>query len=288
MKDPGASSLHMSDFNPHTAIQPFLQAARDASNISTTRAVVSKVLGHADIFCGYDQLRTVIEEESCVRASNHPIPDGESGGERSKILRTLQLFSYGTYQDYMNQMDSYMTLNDIQLFKLRQLTILSLTQDQGDPTLPYQEIQRALQLDDRRQMEQVLISCLYAGVISGKLCQKQQALLLQVPLGCTRDVPISDVPDLLQSVLAVQDRIGGAQQYLNEQQTIVAEHLQFNQAYWKQWATEREVVLDPATNWFGTVAAEVTSAAAAMDVTGRRQKRSRGGLTGMGVSAFQV
>jgi hypothetical protein len=166
------------------ALKPFLQAGQESSSasFSTLAALVAKVLSHADIFAGYDQLKAVLLEPIQRTA-----PNGDKGEE---ILRTLDLFSHGTYADYVaGGGTKFMTLSDSQVFKLRQLTVLSLVQAaclQKLDYLDYSTVEQAIVLESSsvaassveklRAVETILISCMYSGAVSGRLCQKTQSL----------------------------------------------------------------------------------------------------------------
>jgi hypothetical protein len=297
------------------ALKPFLQAGQESSSasFSTLAALVAKVLSHADIFAGYDQLKAVLLEPIQRTA-----PNGDKGEE---ILRTLDLFSHGTYADYVaGGGTKFMTLSDSQVFKLRQLTVLSLVQAaclQKLDYLDYSTVEQAIVLESSsvaassveklRAVETILISCMYSGAVSGRLCQKTQSLRFTTGRFASRDVPVAAAPDLLATVRQLQSRLQQAQQYLGVADVQVQESLAQDEQYWarvRQQADDqqqnrmlRSSSADAWSNAFvghaGLLTAEVTSAAAAMDVTGRRQKRTRGGLNsnttiGGGASAFHL
>ena len=308
MDDPLVDTYPLYDSD--AALKPFLQAAKESSssNYSTLLSLVSKVLSHPEIFAGYDQLKTILTE---------PLQKSDNKGKT--ILRTLDLFSYGCYADYAARSSSdsdFMELSDAQIFKLRQLTVVSLAHEacqQKSDHLSYATVQQALQLEEKttsssatstatpmqkyRAVEQILISCLYSGLVAGRLCQKTQSLRWKTTgQVVSRDVPQTAVPHLISTVRQLQSRLQQAQQHLTRAEQEVHESLRQDEQFWKR--TESSSRPSSAEAWStamvghpGFLTAEVTSAAAAMDVTGRRQnKRSRGGLTtsGGGVSAFQI
>jgi hypothetical protein len=245
------------------ALGPLLQVAQEASaiaNVSTLRAVILKALSHPDIFCGYDQLKVL-----AVAANLDDAP----------LLQTLDLFSYGTYSQYAgttttsaaassSSQQYYLSLTDAQLLKLRQLTVLSCVQDaccgRGDQgkesqqsssssSLSYASIAEALQLTDRRSMEQVVISCIYSRVLNAALCQKtQQVLLTTVPPCSSRDVPLRLpsttttttthhqpllVQDLLDRLRWFEQRLAVSHRDLETAHTDVSQSLEQSAAAWK-------------------------------------------------------
>ncbi|RYH08846.1 hypothetical protein EON65_40615 [archaeon] len=46
--------------------------------------------------------------------------------EFQREFATLNLFAYGTYHDYVSNPANYIELSDSQVYKLRQLSVLSL------------------------------------------------------------------------------------------------------------------------------------------------------------------
>lgn len=238
-------------------IQPFLDAAKGAPEASV-RAIVAKVLSHADLFAGYNELIQVI-----VNPSND-------------IRHTLRLFSYGVWKDYVQNQSQLMTLNESQAYKLKQLTVLSLL-PHNRISLPYATVQEALEMDD---VEPILISLLYAGAIGGQLCQKSQALYW-TECRLSRDVP--DVNSLLDQVRHWRGMTAKAQDALAQQAAYIEHAKECDEQYWKRH--ERPSSWTTATTLFDVAASGVVDHGAA---NLRRQKRSRGGLTNSGSSHFQV
>ena len=58
-----------------------------------------------------------------------PSVQGLSGGEYDKTLRTLELFAYGTFMDYSANRDVFVELSDAQVYKLKQLSVVTLAQE---------------------------------------------------------------------------------------------------------------------------------------------------------------
>lgn len=51
--------------------------------------------------------------------------------ENASSVKTLELFAYGTYQDYLQEQGSFLELPDNQLNKLKQLSLVSLGSSQN-------------------------------------------------------------------------------------------------------------------------------------------------------------
>lgn len=187
--------------NSDEALKPILELAQESanSNISTIRTVVLKSLSDPRIFCGFDEIKQVLQ----------PALTSLGTAEGDTILRTLDLFSYGNYSDYTKAPTGYyLALSDTQVFKLRQLTVLTMVQQACSSSgitrkgcvVPYQTLARELGFSDAtdeavlRQVEEVVLTCVYARVLAGQLCQKSAALFVTSRNGppChPRDVPLS-------------------------------------------------------------------------------------------------
>lgn len=236
---------------------------------------------------------------------------GNADGER--LLSTLDLFSYGTHADYCASPGKYIPLTDSQAFKLRQLTVITLIQNaclHKRSYLSYEDVQQSLPMGDKRAVEDVLISCIYARVVAGQLCQKTGRLLLNSRNGppCrTRDVsPEQGVAAMFERANALQLKILQISQELEQGKAAVKakseSHHNFamNSRDWlsKAQVAAKGIVSGKASGWGDSSSAAAALAAAAlatgqgpMDFSGarggaRRTKRSRGGLSGQADSGF--
>jgi len=202
------------------ALRPLLELAQESAqaNVSTIRTVVLKALSDPKVFAGFDEIKSVVQPR-CQG------PEGES------ILRTLDLFSYGTYGDYHKAAaGTYLTLTDSQIYKLRQLTVITLVQQacsnpqnnnskaaasKGGFLVPYKTLAVELGFLEAsvaataappsesvlRQVEEVVLACVYARVVAGNLCQKSASLFISSRNGppCRpRDVPLSQGAAMLE------------------------------------------------------------------------------------------
>lgn len=114
----------------------------------------------------------------------------ELAGSQEPALRqsyqVLQLFAYGTWADFRTLAGS-VVLSAEQEYKLRQLTILSLASQ--TKVLRYHDLFHALAIDAAhlRQLEDLVIETVYAGLLSGKLNQLHSRFEVHHVQG--RDVP---------------------------------------------------------------------------------------------------
>lgn len=269
------------------ALAQFLEVVEQSSP-STLRAVALKVLSHPQIFCGFDQLKAIMKPKV----------------EDSQLLETLDLFSYGTYHDYSQNQDKYLSLNDQQLSKLQQLTVLTTIQEackNGVSILNYDLLGEALSIDthSRRGIEQIIISCLYARVLNGKLCQKSQQFKIAVPPCCSRDVMPSQITDILATLESLRDRLESSNDRLEKAQNFVHGSVERNEAHWQTVKEQAKQAQSQSSNAaLGSGASNVRNALSAgwsadQGIAGRRSsasrqsKRSRGGMGSFTESSFQ-
>lgn len=284
-----SNSLEMEEplLDENASLAQFLELV-EQSNPSTLRAIVLKVLSHPQIFCGFDRLKSIVKPNN----------------EDSQLLETLDLFSYGTYQDYSNNKDKYLSLNEQQLSKLRQLTILTSVQEvckNGVSVLSYGSLGEALSIntDNRRGIEQIIISCLYARILNGKLCQKSQQFKISAPPCCSRDVMPSQIPDILTTLESLRDRLESSNDHLETAQNFVRCCVQRDEAHWKNVKEQAKQAQSQAPNAAtGSGTSYVGNALSAgwsadQGIAGRRSsasrqsKRSRGGMGSFTESSFQ-
>jgi hypothetical protein len=124
------------------------------TNAGYVHSIISKALSDPSVFTGFDELKMMVEE-SISSSTNSTNTITNSSDTNMTLMNTLDLFSYGTIQDYMMALqsdnlsgsaDKYMTLTDGQILKLKALSIVSAIntycelfkqgneKDQGDST----------------------------------------------------------------------------------------------------------------------------------------------------------
>lgn len=253
-------------------LRPFLDILQqDVNNqkisMATARPIVLKVLAHPEIFCGFDQVKSL-----CVPFL------ADTGGAASSSLsvsNTLDLFSFGCLKDYTSMVatnsDYYLALNDPALTKLGQLTVMTCIQDacdRGEMNISYTALAESLGCGDRsgdddadatiggcangnprdeatwiRNVEDVLIRCVYADVLRGKLCQKSRNFSWEgqpLPVVCPRDVAPKQIPQLLASLRGLTERLEASGTQLLEAEGKVLEGLKEDDRFWKAVQDRRE------------------------------------------------
>lgn len=260
----------MLDTSSQDVLKPLLEAveASKDANIMTIRSLVLKIFSEPSVFAGYDQVKGILASTL-----------SKSGTEGEKLAKTLDLFSYGTYSDYVKDSSMFLPLTDSQIFKLRQLTVLTIVQKfafQKNRIIPYQEFQQALDLSTGRQVEEVLISCIYAGVMAAKLCQKTNSLKLDpTRVFQTRDVPVAQVTQMMEQLQRMRIALQQSQRTMQNNRQEVNRELDQYEAFLKQAEERKKAKTEGPRGWDSeSLAGDITAAV-------RRQKRSRGGPSGV-------
>lgn len=95
-------------------------------------------------------------------------------GPDNKHLQTLELFAYDTYQKYKAQHGSgkFIDLKPQQVKKLKMISIADMSHK--SKVLGYQDLMRLLDIQDLRELEDLMIDCIYNELLSGKLDQMNQ------------------------------------------------------------------------------------------------------------------
>lgn len=130
-----------------------------------------------------------------------------SNTEYAPYLTLLDIFAYGTYQDYKKQKSTLMLpeLSEQMLIKLKYLSIVSLARFHRH--IPYDVLMKELDMSTIRELEDLLIEAIYADVIKGLLffvyfnfhfiiylagTMDQESKLLEVDETISRDVKEED------------------------------------------------------------------------------------------------
>ncbi|RFU78874.1 cop9 signalosome subunit 7 [Trichoderma arundinaceum] len=180
-----------------TSLQPFLALSKSATSPRAAADLVTRATSAPNTFLFTELLQT--PQIQALAAS----------AEFTSYLTLLQIFSYGTYGTY-NATPDLPTLNDTQTLKLRQLSLLSLVSDRSN--LSYDALQKALGLSSAREVEDLVITAIYAGLLHATLDPARQAIQISsvAPL---RDLAPGTIPDMIR---ALQNWAGRCQSTLGD------------------------------------------------------------------------
>jgi hypothetical protein len=256
------------DAEADAALESLLQLAMQCSkNMDTTRTLVMKALSHPTIFSGFDQLNAALE-----------IPSDHV------LWRTLNLFSYGNVSDYMRaEPGHFINLTENQIFKLRQLSVLSIIQKscfEASSVIPYTSLQNDFDGNNQvESIEELLVSCIFAGLFAGKLCQKTQCFYLSctVPIR-SRDVPISQSGYLLERLTSFRNKVDETLSKMAHAKEDVKLQREGHENFWQTNTTAKGIDINKST--FGSLTDRNRNRSAFR----ASNKRSRGvGLPGTGI-----
>ncbi|KAG5967367.1 hypothetical protein E4U58_002178 [Claviceps cyperi] len=114
--------------------------------------------------------------------------------EFASHLNLLRIFSYETYSSYRGVAANLPPLNESQILKLRQLSILSLARDRHN--LHYDVLQQELGLSSAREVEELVITAIYAGLVKATL-DPDRKIVQVTSLAPLRDLEPGCIPSMI-------------------------------------------------------------------------------------------
>ncbi|KAL9600796.1 MAG: hypothetical protein Q9219_002934 [cf. Caloplaca sp. 3 TL-2023] len=117
--------------------------------------------------------------------------------EYSQYHTLLEIFAWGTWADYSSSSSNLPQLSEPQAHKLRQLSLLSLATSPS--TLTYPHLLQALSLPSVRVLEDLVISSIYAGLLTAKLDTQSQRVDVS-SVSPLRDLRPGSIPTLISNL----------------------------------------------------------------------------------------
>merc|ERR1719402_298637 len=115
-----------------------------------------------------------------------------------KYLNLLNLFAYGTYKSLAESAGNLPELTSLMTRKLRLLTVVSLAEQ--NKLLPYNLLMSELEITTVRELEDLVIEGISAGVVLGKLDQKSSCFEVDFVIG--RDIRKIDMGAIVSVLTA--------------------------------------------------------------------------------------
>ncbi|XP_076472684.1 COP9 signalosome complex subunit 7a-like isoform X3 [Babylonia areolata] len=171
-----------------SALEPFLLLLKDARGAGAV-SVISQALDTAGVF-GVGELLDLPHVQDLAE------------GPYASFFRLLMLFACGTYNDYKAEKGGLPELSPAQLRKLQLLTVVTLAMKHK--CLQYSYLQAQLEIPDVRQLEDLIIEGLTAGLFCGKLDQQYQQVELYNIVG--RDLSPSNMASMKTELLGWAER----------------------------------------------------------------------------------
>jgi len=116
--------------------------------------------------------------------------------ECRSFYELLEIFAFGTYDDYKRKNGMIPELSENQMLKLKKLSIVQLASEHR--TIPYVLLLEKLDVSTLRELEDLIIECMYQGLVEGKLDQEKHQFQVDQTIG--RDIQLNEI-DRLVSVL---------------------------------------------------------------------------------------
>jgi COP9 signalosome complex subunit 7 len=170
-------------FRSLTFFQPYLALAKSATSPRAASDLVTRATSDPNTFFFTELLQTP-QIEALLSSEGFV-----------SYYKLLEIFSHGTYSVYKSTPD-LPPLNNAQERNLRQLSLITLAKDR---VLAYSDLIAALGLPSTRELEDLVISAIYANLINATLDPAHETVQIHsvAPL---RDVNPNSVPALLSSL----------------------------------------------------------------------------------------
>ena len=157
-------------------------------------------------------------------------------------MTLLQIFSHGTYSTYTSSPTPLPELTDAQKHKLRQLSLLTLASDKSN-ALTYPSLLKQLELSTTRELEELVISAIYAGLINAQLDPKNEVVQIN-SVAALRDVAPGAINGLLSSLQAWAGRCEATLHSLEAQMSSLRAAADMRAAEATAWASKMETMVE--------------------------------------------
>ncbi|OBT73810.1 hypothetical protein VF21_08005 [Pseudogymnoascus sp. 05NY08] len=164
------------------ALEPFLALSKSATSPTAAIDLIQRATSAPNTFIFSPLLSTP------------PIQALRSSPATAPHFQLLTHFCYGTYNDYISSADALPPLTPVQAQKLRQLSLLTLARDPKN--LAYARLIELLGLSDARELETLVTTAIYAGLLSATL-NPHDGLVAVSSVAPLRDVEPAQIPVLI-------------------------------------------------------------------------------------------
>jgi len=114
--------------------------------------------------------------------------------EHAPYLNLLNIFAYGTFSSLLQNASNLPKVSETMARKLRLLTVITLAETSR--LIPYNHLQQELQVQNERELEDLLIEGISGGAVGGKLDQKSR--VFEVDFVSGRDIRKIDIGNIVQ------------------------------------------------------------------------------------------
>lgn len=212
--------------------QPFLALTKSASSPRAAADLVTRATSAPGTYVFTELLQT----PQIQSLSESP--------EYSSHYTLLQIFSYGTYADYTSTA-GLPALQEQQVVKLRQLSLLTLAKDPRN--LTYAALQSSLALPDTRAVENLIVSAVYADLITAQLDPHNQTVHVS-SISPLRDLAPNSIPTMLATLQDWSSRCTSTLAHLEAQIAAIEATSHKRHTEKKAWAAKTDVLVEEAKN----------------------------------------
>jgi len=124
------------------------------------------------------------------------------GTQHEEWYNVLELFAFGSYEKFKKVGGGvkYPKLEEKELLKLKQLSMVSLAEKSSSKVLNYNEVMTQLDISSVRDLEDIIINCIYEGLIHGRLNQSKNQLEIEYVSG--RDISVAQISEMKGKLVA--------------------------------------------------------------------------------------
>ena len=169
-------------------LEQFVLLAKNAKGAAAVE-LIKQALEAPAVFV-FGELLDMANIQVVVLASIDSIPvilfpsQDLTNGPHAAYLTILNMFAFGTYKDLTSCSDPIPDISPLMRRKLRLLTVVSLAEQ--SKLLSYSLLMQELHIDNVRELEDLVIEGISAGVVQGKLDQKSSHFEVDYVIG--RDI----------------------------------------------------------------------------------------------------
>ncbi|GJJ74498.1 COP9 signalosome complex subunit 7 [Entomortierella parvispora] len=149
-------------------LEPYLALSKSAKGAACAQLIRDVLAAPGVMVFG-----ELLDMPNVVELKNSP--------EHSRFHRLLEIFAYGTFQDYQQNKATLPEINDVQRTKLQQLSIVTLSEQTR--ALPYNDLLTYLEIANVRQLEDLIMDAIYQNVINASLDQKLKLVEVHSAMG---------------------------------------------------------------------------------------------------------
>ncbi|KAL2054221.1 hypothetical protein ABVK25_005362 [Lepraria finkii] len=167
------------------ALEPYILLSKSANSPRAAADLVTQATSAPNTFVFAELLQTPNIQSLQTTSEEH-----------ARYLTLLQIFAWGTWSDYTSN-PNLPKLSETQQTKLRQLSLLTLCTNPSN--LTYVHLLEALDLPTPRALEDLVISSIYAGLLTAKLDILSQRVDVS-SVASLRDLKPGSIPTMVSTL----------------------------------------------------------------------------------------